>query len=44
MAEDQVDSSADGAVYQKWVGKDYYNPYISDFVELHEPLQGGGHS
>jgi len=27
-------------VYQKWVGKDYYNPFIKDFIELEEPLKG----
>ena len=41
--EDQeaVDSpdSADVA-YQKWVGKDYYNPFVKDFIELHKPHDG----
>ena len=27
-------------VYQKWVGKDFYNPFIRDFVELNEPSNG----
>ena len=27
-------------VYQKWVGKDYYNPFIKDFIELSKPHQG----
>ena len=27
-------------VYQKWVGKDYYNPFIKDFIELNKPHQG----
>ena len=26
--------------YQKWVGKDYYNPFIKDFIELNKPHQG----
>jgi hypothetical protein len=34
--------SPDGSdmAYQKWVGKDYYNPFIKDFVELNKPHQG----
>ena len=27
-------------VYQKWVGKDFYNPFIRDFVELEQPFKG----
>ena len=27
-------------VYQKWVGKDYYNPFVKDFIELHRPHEG----
>ena len=26
-------------VYQ-WPGKDYYNPYIKDFVDLSQPHEG----
>ena len=37
-AVDSPDSS--DVVYQKWVGKDYYNPFIKDFVELNKPHQG----
>ncbi len=25
---------------QKWVGKDYYNPFVKDFIELTQPHQG----
>ena len=25
---------------QQWVGKDFYNPFIKDFVELHKPFDG----
>ena len=36
-----VDFSADMDVaYQKWVGKDYYNPFIKDFIELDKPHEG----
>ena len=27
-------------VHQKWVGKDFYNPFIRDFVELEQPFKG----
>ena len=35
---DSPDSS--DVAYQKWVGKDYYNPFIKDFIELDKPHQG----
>ena len=36
-----VDSSVSSDMaYQKWVGKDYYNPFIKDFIELHKPHEG----
>ncbi len=25
---------------QKWAGKDYYNPFVKDFIELTQPHQG----
>lgn len=25
---------------QKWVGKDFYNPFIRDFIELEQPFKG----
>ncbi len=25
---------------QKWVGKDYYNPFVKDFLDLTQPLAG----
>ena len=37
-AVDSPDSS--DVAYQKWVGKDYYNPFIKDFIELNKPHQG----
>ena len=37
-AVDSPDSS--DVAYQKWVGKDYYNPFIKDFIELNKPYQG----
>ena len=37
-AVDSPDSS--DVVYQKWVGKDYYNPFIKDFIELDKPFEG----
>ena len=35
--DDETDSSA---VHQKWVGKDYHNPFIEDFVKLDKPFEG----
>lgn len=35
-----TDQPDDGATYQMWVGKDYYNPFVKDFAQLAEPLQG----
>ena len=27
-------------VHQKWVGKDFFNPFIEDAKDLHEPFAG----
>ena len=38
-----VEETDQGEMYsatQRWVGKDYYNPFIKDFTELEEPLSG----
>ena len=45
--EDQeaVDYPASSDVaYQTWVGKDYYNPFVKDFVDLHKPHDGNPYS
>ena len=45
--EDQeaVDSPASSDVaYQTWVGKDYYNPFVKDFVDLGKPHEGNPYS
>ena len=39
MEVEETDSSGE-EVHQKWVGKDFYNPFIRDFVELNEPSNG----
>ena len=40
MVEETDHGEMHTAHTQKWVGKDYYNPFIKDFTELHEPLSG----
>ena len=25
---------------QRWIGKDFYNPFIKDFIELDKPFDG----
>ena len=40
-SHEEVDSPDNSDVpYQKWVGKDYYNPFVKDFIELHKPHEG----
>ena len=39
--QEHVDSPDSSSVpYQKWVGKDYYNPFVKDFIDLHKPHEG----
>ena len=38
MGGSPVEDTDSGEGYQKWVGKDYYNPFIKDFVELEKPF------
>ena len=35
-----VGVSEEAGLIQRWVGKDYYNPFIRDFVELNTPFTG----
>ena len=43
---DEEDSDSDEDVdgpkpqFQFWAGKDYYNPFVKDFIALHEPYEG----
>ena len=38
LAVEEADAADEG--YQVWVGKDFYNPFIRDFIDLHEPFKG----
>lgn len=44
MDEDSSDSDEDvdsaKPKFQFWAGKDYYNPFVKDFIALHEPYEG----
>ena len=36
----QEDVDSPRPVFQKWVGKDYYNPFVKDFIDLDQPHEG----
>lgn len=38
MGGSPVEEIDSGEGHQKWVGKDYYNPFIRDFEKLEEPF------
>ena len=35
-----LEGDEDEGQYQQWIGKDFYNPFIKDFVELNKPFDG----
>ncbi|CAI8009389.1 Phospholipase D2 [Geodia barretti] len=36
-----LEGDEDEGQYQQWIGKDFYNPFIKDFVELNKPFDEG---
>lgn len=40
VVEKGLEGDTDRPRYQLWVGKDYYNPFMKDFSELHDPFTG----
>ena len=38
--EEEEEVDAGRAPMQKWIGKDYYNTFVKDFIDLDSPLDG----
>ena len=35
-----MEEGADGSTVQQWIGKDFFNPFIKDLIELEKPFEG----